>query len=296
MNKFLLKSFVIFCIFCVIDAVFGVIGKAVLEHLPNSKTQTARTNYAINKLKTDCLIIGSSTAGEHYVPKIIEDEIGLSTYTAGLPGKGFAYMACVLNSVINRQTPKLVVFDLNPGIFTGIYSDAVNQLRPYKNNKYIFDALLKTNGKTDLFMLLSNLYCFNNMYHGILGSFISPIDDMAGFEPLTPPHALKQSLNSKQIKLEISDLELHYFNEIMRMCAENNIKLVVAFSPQYAKTEIDPIVLDMLKAFNATIIDNSVVDGLTSNSDIWYDSMHLCSDGAIKYSSIFANQLSELLN
>ena len=81
----------------------------------------AQINHII-RTKYDAYIFGASRASHHYDPSIIEDKLGLSCFNAGDDGKNATYQLGILQMLLKKHTPKLIVYeigDLTPSLDGG---------------------------------------------------------------------------------------------------------------------------------------------------------------------------------
>jgi len=65
-----------------------------------------RTTYAINGVRSDILILGSSRATHHYNPSIIEDSLKMSAFNGGRDGCSiFYYCDRISNGICSEENP-----------------------------------------------------------------------------------------------------------------------------------------------------------------------------------------------
>ncbi len=113
MKRFLLKVLLFFACVVVMDNVLGY-GFSWLR--VNAKGgSTANCEYIANRANEDIIILGSSRAAHHYVPKIIEDSLGMSCYNCGEEGNGVILAYGRLKMLTNRYKPKLIMYEITPG-------------------------------------------------------------------------------------------------------------------------------------------------------------------------------------
>ena len=140
----IVKFFITLLIICVltfgIDVTVGLVMDRMLPKISN-QGDTGKTYFSLYEVNTPVLIVGSSRATHHYVTQMIEDTIGLSTYNVGRDGCYFNYNCCVIHSVLDRYTPKLIVWE-NGGNYLSEDDGSLNQLYPYYGkNKHITQAI-----------------------------------------------------------------------------------------------------------------------------------------------------------
>ena len=113
MKKGLLRFGVAILIVLVSVAVVDVaVGKVMDWMLPQISNQgdTGKTYYSLNDVNTPVVIVGSSRAAHHYVTEMIEDSLHMPSYNVARDGCFFSYNCCVINSILDRYTPKLIIW------------------------------------------------------------------------------------------------------------------------------------------------------------------------------------------
>lgn len=133
MKKFIISILVFFAIVGLIDLGVGAFGGYLQEH---SKGGTVRQfNDLVNKDKHDILILGSSRAHHHYDVPFMSDILGLDVYNAGLDGNGVVLADGILEMVLARYTPKVILFDVEPSFDIIVYGNDNNHVRYISNLK-----------------------------------------------------------------------------------------------------------------------------------------------------------------
>ena len=114
MKKGLLRFGIVVLIVLVSVAVVDVaVGKVMDWMLPQISNQgdTGKTYYSMNDVNTPVVIVGSSRAAHHYVTEMIEDSLKMPAYNLGRDGCFFSYNCCIINSILDRYTPKLIIWE-----------------------------------------------------------------------------------------------------------------------------------------------------------------------------------------
>ena len=98
----------------------------------NPENMWLKTAYTVEKVDAEVVVIGSSKASHHYVPQILEDSLGMTAYNCGQDGCFFLYQNCIINMILDRYTPKMILWDIQPGSFVG-----VDHSLEYQNIRYL---------------------------------------------------------------------------------------------------------------------------------------------------------------
>ena len=98
----------------------------------NPENMWLKTPFTVEKVDADVVVIGSSKASHHYVPQMLEDSLGMTSYNCGQDGCFFLYQNCIINMILDRYTPKVILWDIQPESF--IKNDVANE---YQNIRYL---------------------------------------------------------------------------------------------------------------------------------------------------------------
>lgn len=183
--KILLSAFITISGLVCVDWLVGIGGTYLLHELgkKNYSGEAAMTNYNLNFVEPDVVVIGSSTAMCHYVPSILHDSIlsytgkDLFVHNAGVSFQRMPYNYCEIKSLVARKAPKMAIVDVFPDCLGGeSLKAALRPLHPYtKVNPYVKEIMEADESERTRILLNSNLYCFNGEIVKLLASFRNPI-------------------------------------------------------------------------------------------------------------------------
>ena len=101
---------------------------------------------ALNKQKSDILILGSSRANSHYDSRILIKSTGQSAYNAGIGGQGYTYTEIIVRSSFKKHKPKFVILDLSINLLTDAGDfDKTKILMPFAYDNEIVREVLQRN-------------------------------------------------------------------------------------------------------------------------------------------------------
>ena len=109
----LLKALLFLMLVIAADFITG----SVLKHFyfRQSSGWEYRTKYSIEDTKAEVLIFGASRAQQQYNPLFIEDNLHQTCYNVGRDGMPLFYHYAVLQAVLKRYTPKMIILDCEYG-------------------------------------------------------------------------------------------------------------------------------------------------------------------------------------
>ncbi len=287
MKKTLISISIIVILVTIVDMTVGIVAKSALKKCDPSSFY-GEINHAIEDLETELLIIGASRAKSHYVPDILIDSLGLSTYNAGSDGKNILYHSCVGNAVIERAKPKLIILDLAHFEFQWDAKDRVSVLNPYYGKDSLISATVNMKSSTEPIKMISNMYRYNSILLTIFKNVISGSDDTKsnGFRRLEGTNKyLKYDVLQKGGGLEEESIER--FKWFIQLCKKNRIDLMVCISPAYVDIIETPKTIELIEnictkedvAFLNYLEDDQYVD----NNMLFKDNLHLNIHGSEKF-------------
>ena len=262
-----------------------------------------RQIYCLQESKDDIMILGSSRAAHHYVPKIFEDSLRMSCYNAGSDGMCIYYHYAILASRIHRRVPpKMVILEVmgtDAEVSKGAtfsLDAALDRLAPHYGEVPEIDSLFALNGWTESLKLLFKTYRYNSKFVQIIKCNYVPWPENKGYEALTGTmevvdgnvaDVLDVSGNAK-----IEYRKVKYVRKLIDLCKNNKIKLVMCFSPYYNTPESDGVlVIKKLAENNSVPFLDYGENHLFQKTDYFRDESHLNDNGPTAYTKEIVKQI-----
>ena len=126
--KFILSVIILIACCAIADCLIGVVLDKMIDKVPNDGNEIGAAHYAIKRVDDPVLIIGSSRAKNHYYPNIIADSLSLDTYDLGRLGHYVSYSSSLINLILDRYIPEIVIWELGMDTFFSDTEDRVNTL------------------------------------------------------------------------------------------------------------------------------------------------------------------------
>ena len=165
MRKFILKVVVFLALLAGIDVVWGMTFDRLVSRIEVGGA--GRDNFICNKSVDDVLVFGSSRAEHHYNAQMITDSLGLSCYNCGEDGCGITLNYGRLLMLLERHTPKLIIYEVTPG-FDYLGEGKDNQKYLYRLKQHYdrngIDSIFWEIDKTDRYKMQSGLYRHNSSF------------------------------------------------------------------------------------------------------------------------------------
>lgn len=287
-----------FCVcFLVLDFGVGTFFDWAIKQLPSEGERVAKSEYVINKVDADFLVIGSSRAQAHYDSKVLCDSFSeMSVFNAGVDGQLFYYINTSLNCILDRYSPKIVVWDFQLKDFVDNTSENLSLLYPsYYKNEYIKHVLDDQDASLK-FTLWINSYKYNGTAGRILRTIKAKDKGLLGFSPhktdksrlLTIEH-----VNAEE-KAIVADKVIEIEKTLVKAKAKG-VKIILAVSPYLEQIDgISPtlkVLRDMSEKYGCLLLDYSQNEAFTGNVTKFYDVGHLNDEGAALFTSMIANEI-----
>ncbi len=274
----------------VLDYLVGFVCDKFWFAMPYTQSEGARANYYIYNTDADVVVIGASRAVHHYVPEVLSDSLGMNVVVTGRNGHDFIYNSCILHSILERYTPKLVIFDLGEGWITGSCMNRIASLNPYyKTDKYIKETIEETGDWTTRVLMHSNMYRYNGKLLKMLNGYIAASEIRDGYIPISNDPNLRTTnteLKRKDETLEVNENELKHLQDIFEWSKQYGFDLIVFDSPRYLlNVENYKNITPLCEEYSIPCFDLSNDSLFLSHPEWFKDESHLNDTGAHIYSS-----------
>lgn len=265
-----------------------------------------RQIYCLTESQDELMILGSSRAAHHYVPQIFEDSLGMSCYNAGSDGMCIYYHYGILASRIQRSyPPKMVILEVigtdaevsQSATFS--LDAALDRYAPHYGEFTEIDSLFAFNGWKDKVKLLSKSYKYNSkLVQTIKCNYIQWPEDR-GYEALNGVMKVAEGEKAADVlapssaQPNIEERKLEYLQKFIDDCKDNNIDLVMCYSPYYAQVTPASIrMIEELAVKNSVPFLNYGDDVRFQKPEYFQDASHLNDAGAREYSKEICSILS----
>jgi hypothetical protein len=248
-----------------------------------------RTTYSIEKTNAELLVFGSSRANHHYDPTIFEKELNLSYYNVGRDGSFILYHYAVLEGVLKRYKPKMILLDISEKEFVKdkVSYDRLACLLPYYKNHSEIQPIIELRGKYEKYKLLSSIYPYNSALFTIaIGNTEfnkKRKQDVKGYVALFDQWKLPiETINNN--KEELDSVKVNYYKKFILKCRTAGVKLNIIHSPRYYKLVSTDTSIEEAKSIAVTnhipFYDLSNDTVYLNNPDLFSDTYHLNNKGA----------------
>lgn len=298
---FFIKTVFFVLLLFICDFIAGIALKKV-EAVALDKSPYGMTpEYTLREVNADGIILGSSEALHSYIPRQLEEGLGIKFYNGGLDGTGFYYAAAMIEGVLNRYNPKIILWAVEPNILHALSpseKDCLSDLAPFYHSNGIANRILEEKSKYEKFKLLSQGYAYNSRLIPYLSKIIIP--DFVNYEygrfnPLSGEIENKEP-SKRTWDDNYSPQTREVLEGIIDKCNKEGVRLVFVLTPRYEKGDYRELntykkLVDVCITNNIEIIDNLYHDEIILNPHNFRDVAHLNVIGA----KMFNERLIELL-
>ena len=255
--------------------------------------------------QNDILIFGSSRAMYHYNPEIIADSLMMTCYNVGYGGQGILYHNAVLDVILERYTPKIIVLDiLTDELCERIQSyDRLSILNPYVQDYPVLWNTLSLVSPFERVKHVSFIYPFNSTLLKVIAGNIKRSGKDISSNGFTPREGIWgdtiNQISFNKDTTQFDDNKLIAFDQFCHKCIENNIDLYIAISPMFAEMINTSSSVDYIqnKCSNLDIpfIDFSNNCNYISNK-LFLDDSHLNKSGTDIFTKDIASKILKEMN
>lgn len=292
---------IIIVLFVALDTIVGVVFNRLLSSLPDDGDKVAKANFVINRMSSECIVVGSSRALSHYDTRVLVDSIPNTTiYNCGIDGQGTYYTDVLVNLLLDRYSPKTIIWDFKYLEFTKPGIDNLSMLYPYYYSNKSVKSFLDRVEPTLQYTIWINSYRYNGTASRIIKSSISNTNSSnLGFESHSSTITSKDIVcDTINIETDVLDNEkVNLFEKTVQRIKESGIELYVVLSPVFDKLKGDNKTVDALKClaskYNFVVIDFSQDPDFVGNVAYVYDKDHLNAVGADLFTKKMVNKILE---
>ncbi len=258
----------------------------------------------IRQTDADILFVGNSVIQDAINPSILQDSLRMSCYNGGIVGQDLDFFETVIDCVLQRYSPKMIVLGLRPeeigeNIGNGIY----DVLRPYYHIGFnSIDEHFDNMSPENRLLLNSSFYRFNSIWIRIL--LYSLFDDtkytangfIGGDIPAQIPTIQEMNHVDKP-----SERKINCLKRIVGKCKGRGIKVCICFPPcliNFTQKDLPCItaVENICKQQGILCFVDYNNPFFLSSPELFHDVVHININGAEIYSRQIASKLKKEFN
>lgn len=303
MKRYLLNIILFFSLVLIIDIAVGGIGDYLQAHAKGGNTR--KLNDLVMNDYHDVIILGSSRAHHHYDTPFLSDTLGVDVYNAGYDGNGIVLAYGLLNMILERYKPKLVIYDVEPSFDISIYRGDNNHkryislLKPYYNKADV-GRVIQDVSMEEWYKVHSGLVRYNSIIISLASDFFrNNKSDVSkhGYEPLIGRYDGEPRIGTG-INDPVDSFKLKYFAYFISLTRSHDVPLIVVASPQFGNNLSGVLkpVADLCEEMNVPFLSYYEEEIFLRNKEWFKEPVHLNSEGAREFSRLFLSVINEMMN
>lgn len=303
-KSFFVKLFVFCVLAIVVDVLCGIVFRKLEYQAVARSPHEMIVETVVDSVSSDVVLIGGSEVNHSINSNIISDSLGVSVYNCGKDAVRFYVQNVFINSILDRYTPKMIVWSVSPEkLATPVEEDKglLSQLNPlYRKNKYAKEALC-SKSKYEPVKLLSQAYTYNSQLLIYLSKIIKPESDefqaMNGYSPL-PIRDREVEIHERDWIEEYDTAVVKKFKSTLSRCAEKGAKVVFVFVPRYEIEEHDDsksyqMLMSIAREYDIPVIEEFYHYEPLMESKYFNDFAHLNANGTQIFTPLLASRLCD---
>lgn len=294
-------SFVLVSLF-VVDQVAGVFYRHLYNGLSGFDREISKAKYAMEHADEDIIFLGSSRCSHHYDMSLVADAFpGKTVINLGRDGVDFAYVHCLINSIVMRDTTQTHQFVVDMNHYS-LSSSAYYNIKVLDHWYYSDDNVcrfIKQNEENASMKYLSNLYKYNGDALELLKTifFKTECSILRGYSPIAESADIPEYENWKDRQVRpVDETAARLMEDAIALCKRYNSQILFLLSPILHETSerLCPSILRMKE-----ICADNQIPCLNYSNDKYFmdhpeyfkDVMHLNRKGAEVYTKQIINWL-----
>ncbi|MCH5167150.1 MAG: hypothetical protein J1F35_04570 [Erysipelotrichales bacterium] len=258
------------------------------------------------------IILGDCEVYANYSPMEMYKQDGIKAYVRGSSQQMLWQSYYILKETLNYETPELVVFSVG-ALRNGMEKNneaynrlAIDYMKWSKEKVDIINASMRDDES-----FLSYVFPILRYHDRIVELTKEDIDYLIKTETVSYNGFIMNkevmSVGNLPVRRKLSsykfdEVNLEYLDKIVKLCKENNIKLLLVKSPSlypYWYDEYDEFVVNYANEKNIdylNLLDLVDVIGIDFSKDTYDGGLHLNLSGAIKNTKYFSNYIKNKYN
>lgn len=300
MKRFITNIIIFFVVVLIVDIVVGYCGDYMLSKA--TRGETNRT-YSLTKVdQHDVLILGSSRARYHYNAAFLSDTLNLDVYNGGYEGRGVINAYGFLSMILERYSPQLILFDLNPDFDILIHAPDMNnkryieKLKPFWREETV-GGIIRDVSKADWYKCHFGMLRYNT-------TILQMMVDLKGTNYETNKGSVL--LNGvydwdpeiTKVETQIDPLKLSYIDKFLQLAKDKHIPIAVVASPKYGQTSSNILqpVIDICEEKGIPFFDYWAIEPFMSHKEWFNDPLHLNYKGTKIFNRQLVDDIKNLLS
>ena len=293
--------------FVIVDFFIGYVMSSLREKgiKKNPQAIALKEAYCIEGVKSDIVIIGSSSASHHYISKMLQDSLKMSVYNCAQDGSFFLSQNILINMMLERYSPKVILWEIGETALSNATNgnldyQSIDAFYPYYDNVYV-RKIVQSKDKYQTIRMLSHAYRYNSdllTYCNLC--FANRNDKNLGYVPIKVGTVFPSKGNEDCVA-KIDEAKVEMFTNTINKCRSCGTQVVLTSSPRFKeKSSLEvcdsyKYLCDMIHDFRIPYLNYYSCPPFDSDSTFFKDVNHMNEKGAEKYMQLFIPDFKRII-
>ena len=304
LKKLVLKIMAFIPLVILLDFTAGYLFRFLETKALDNNPQGMVAEFTMWKAEGDMMIFGASEVRGGLIPSLMKNKLGISVFNCGINSQPFYYQYCVINSVLERKKPKVIIWSINTCYLNAPSEEDMNGLsvlNPFYNTNDYCHKVINKKSKYENLKMVSNLYQYNSRIFDLLKNIISKTKetDMGYLARSNSGYKYPTLIRGSEdcgIDSEIADS----FVEVIQKCKASNVELILINTPRFenidnSKNSCYNNLIDICGRYNIPLIRefyNSPI--FLNDSTLFLDNIHLNDKGARLFTTLLCDRIKQI--
>lgn len=269
----------------------------------NNNPQGMVAEFTMWKAESDVMIFGSSEARYGLIPSLMKNKLGLSVLNCSHPNQAFYYQYCMINSVLERKKPKVIIWSIYTCYLntqTEKDKNRLSVLNPFYDTNNYCKRIINKKSKYENLKMMSNLYRFNSCTFDFLYNIFSNTETDNGYWAHKNSGYKYPTLYSSSEDCGMDSEIVELFVEVIKKCKTSNVELILIIAPRFIKINDNnknshKNLIEICANYDVPLINefyNSPI--FLSDSTLFKDNIHLNDKGARLFTTLLCDQIKQI--
>lgn len=286
-------------LFFAIDRCVGYGVRFLIKQSVQKSPTSDKLRWILKGTEADVILIGASETEHSYISKVLMDSLNATVYNCGLDGRFLPSQTIIVNSIIDRYSPKLILWSVSPRFLTPDPgdNDRLSTFKPYYRENKRCREMLNKRSWSEPIKMLSYCYTYNSDLLGYLASAFKTqkTDDNYGYEPVPPAQVLPK-YDEKEWENQPDSSYFSLFEKTVSRIKENNSHCIFILTPHYSYGDYQGLkgyyLLNKIIKDNGFVLVEDYFHHPNLMKDKYFvDRAHLNNEGALTFSRMLGHDL-----
>ncbi len=303
LNQLATKILAFISLIILLDFTAGYLFRYLETKALNNNPQGMIAEFTMWRAEGDIMIFGASEAHGGLIPSLMKNKLGISVFNCSNDAKPFYYQYCMINTVIERKKPKVIIWsiyscDLNTPTKRDMNSLSV--LNPFYDTNDYCKKVINKKSKYENLKMVSNLYRYNSRILNLISNIFSKTETDRGYVALSNSGYKYPTLKSGSEDCGIDSEIVDSFIEIIKKCKATDVELILIIIPKFENINNSENfgyknLIEICGKYDVPLIKefyNSPI--FLNDSTLFRDNDHLNDKGARLFTALLCDKIKQI--